>query len=200
MGRNPPIPVLRHAFFFLRHGETEANVREIVAGTRDVPLTELGHEQARAAAAALKACGITAIYSSAMRRARDTADYAARELGLPVQVVPELGERNWGVLEGKPRNLRVPGSTPPGAETPESFAHRVLSGLARINEGIPLIVAHAGVFRVLCNTVGVSEPVDPVSNAHPIRCRPPDDSNATWRFEFLAERREGFEPNDAAKG
>ncbi len=115
----PDIPLLRHAFLFLRHGETEANVRRVVAGSRDVPLTGVGHEQARTAAAALKSRGITAIYSSALQRARDTAGYVARELGLAVQVVPELGERNWGVLEGKPRESRLPGTTPQGAETPE---------------------------------------------------------------------------------
>ena len=181
----PDLPVLRRAFIFLRHGETEANLRRVVAGSQDVPLTEVGHEQARAASVALKTRGITAIYSSALQRARDTAEHAARELGLPVQVVPELGERNWGALEGKPRDTRVSGVTPPGAESAEIFARRVHSGLAKIGAGVPLIVAHAGVFRVLCNTLGVPEPADPVSNAHPIRCIPPDDSHTTWRFEPL---------------
>lgn len=185
MGRTPDLPVLRRAFFFLRHGQTDANLRRIVAGSQDVPLTEVGHEQARAAAFALRTCSITAIYSSALQRARDTAEHVAHELRLPVQVVPELGERNWGALEGKPRNLRLPGITPPGAESAEVFARRVLSGLAKINEGVPLVVAHAGVFRVLCNTLGIPESAEPVSNAHPIRCLPPDDSHATWRFEPL---------------
>ena len=187
MARTPDIPLLRHAFFYLRHGETESNLQGIVAGSRDVALTALGHKQARAAAAALKGCGITAIYTSALQRARDTADYAARALGLAVEVVAELGERNWGALEGKPRAARVTGATPPGAETSEAFTRRVMSGLAKVDEGIPLIVAHAGVFRVLCNILNVSEPADPVSNAHPIRCLPPDASRATWRFESLGE-------------
>lgn len=179
------MPLLRHAFFFLRHGETEANVHGVVAGSRDVPLTALGHAQAHAAAAALKGRGITAIYASALRRARDTADYVARELGLPVEIIPELGERNWGILEGKPRGLRVRGITPPGAETPEAYASRVLAGLAKIDGGVPLIVAHSGVFRVLCETLGVAEPVDPVFNARLVHCLAPDESHAEWRFEFL---------------
>ena len=185
----PDILMLRRAFFFLRHGETDANLLGIVAGTRDVPLTALGHEQARAAAFALKRCGVTAIYSSALQRARDTADYAARELDLAVRIVPELGERNWGTLEGQPRKLRVPGVTPPGAESAEEFARRVLSGLTKIDEGVPLLVAHAGVFRVLCSTLGVPEAAEPVANAHPIRCVPPDGSRAAWRFEPLEAKR-----------
>jgi broad specificity phosphatase PhoE len=89
------------------------------------------------------------------------------------------------VLEGQPRALRVRGVTPPGAETPEAYANRVLAGLAKIDGAAPLIVAHSGVFRVLCNTLGVPEPVDPVSNARPVHCLPPDASHSEWRFEFL---------------
>ena len=181
----PDIPLLRRAFFFLRHGETESNLRGVVAGSSDVPLTGLGHAQARTAAALLKGRGITAIYASALRRARDTADYAARELGLPVVIIPELAERNWGTLEGKPRELRVPGVTPPGGETPEAYAGRVLKGLGRIDGDVPLVVAHSGVFRVLCRTLGIPEPSDPVTSARPLRCLPPDIPRGAWRFEFI---------------
>jgi len=41
------IPVFRQSFFFLRHGESTANVARIVGGTLDVELTTRGHEQAR---------------------------------------------------------------------------------------------------------------------------------------------------------
>jgi probable phosphoglycerate mutase len=179
------ILLLRRPFYFLRHGEAESNLRGLVSGTTDVPLTARGHEQARAAAAALKDRGITTIYSSALQRARDTAEYAARSLGLPVVVVPELAERNWGVLNGQPRGLRKPGVTPPGAETPEIYAARVGKGLAAVTGDVPLIVAHSGVFRVLCKMLGVPEPRDPVTNARAVLCLPPDAAHAVWRFEFI---------------
>ena len=179
------IPLLRRAFFFLRHGETESNVRGVVAGSTDVTLTALGHAQAQAACAPLHGRGITAIYTSPLRRARDTAVYIAQSLGLPVAVIPELAERNWGILEGEPRERRVHGVTPPGAESPEAFAGRVTRGLAGIESDVPLIVAHSGVFRVLCRTLGVSEPPEPVSNARPVHCRPPEKGGSPWRFEFL---------------
>jgi broad specificity phosphatase PhoE len=180
------LPLLTRHFYFLRHGETESNVRGIVAGSTDMLLTELGHAQARAAAIKLEHRGVTEIYSSTLRRARDTADYFAHALGVPLTIIPELEERRWGDLEGKPRNLRVPGVTPPGAETPEEFNNRVLEGLSKINaRGAPLIVSHSGVFRVLCRTLGVAEPTEQIANAQPAHCVPPDPQHSSWRIEML---------------
>jgi broad specificity phosphatase PhoE len=76
--------------------------------------------------------------------------------------------------------------TLPGGETPEEFAGRVLQGLAKIKaEGIPLIVAHSEVFRVLCRTVRVAEPAEPIDNARPLRCIPPDGQQPKQRLEVL---------------
>ncbi|HVO94802.1 MAG TPA: histidine phosphatase family protein [Terriglobales bacterium] len=180
------IPLLTRPFYFLRHGETESNVRRIVAGSLDVPLTEVGHAQARAAALLLKDRGVTEIYSSALRRARDTADCVAALLHLPVRVIPGLVERRWGVLEGQPRELRVPGMTPLGAETPEEFSERVMRAFAEIEaEGVPLVVAHSGVFRTLCRALGLAEPAEQIANARPVRCLPPTLDHAFWRLEPL---------------
>ncbi|HXG52802.1 MAG TPA: histidine phosphatase family protein [candidate division Zixibacteria bacterium] len=182
----PRVPLFARPFYFLRHGETEANVLRIVAGSRDVPLTELGHVQAREAAALLAGRGITAICSSALQRARQTARYVAEALELPVTIVPELGERNWGALEGRPRDLCLAGVTPPGGETEEEFSSRVLRGFARVEpEGLPLIVSHSGVFRVLCRVLGVEPPGERIENARPVLCLPPDARSPIWRLELL---------------
>lgn len=180
------IPLLAQPFYFLRHGETESNVRGTIAGSLNIPLTVRGRAEARAAAVALERRGVTAIYSSALRRARDTAESIAAPLKLPVILIPNLAERNWGDLEGKPRELRLPGVTPQGAETEEEFTARVLKGLAEITSGgTPLIVAHSGVFRVLCRAVGILEPVEPIANARPMQCIPPDAQHSTWHIEML---------------
>ena len=63
---------------------------------------------------------------------------------------------------------------------------RVLRGLAKIDaSGLPLVVAHSGVFRVLCRVLGVAESAAPVANALPLRFVPPAQSLAAWRIEIL---------------
>lgn len=159
-------------FYFLRHGETRMNADRLIAGSVDTELTELGFDQARQAAEALVGQPISGIYASPLQRARDTAAIVAERLRLPVVSIAEIAERNWGVLEGQPRAIRVPGITPPGAETPEAFADRVLAGLAKVDAAAPLVVAHSGVFRVLCRTLRIVETQAPVANALPLRFEP----------------------------
>ncbi|HSQ03184.1 MAG TPA: histidine phosphatase family protein [Burkholderiales bacterium] len=179
------MPLFTRPFLYLRHGETISNATGLIAGSTDVALTPRGRTQAEQAARVLRDAGVTAIYSSALRRARDTALIIARELELPVTPIVELGERNWGELEGKPRALRMPGTTPRRAETPEAFAQRVLAGLARIDAPMPLIVAHSGIYRVLCRALGVMEPEQPISNCVPLRFVPPPVTGAPWHAESL---------------
>lgn len=167
----PPICALFLApFYFLRHGETEINRLGLVAGATDVALNATDRRQAQAAAALLCARGIGAIYSSPLKRARDTAECVARELALRIVVVPELAERNWGELEGKPRELRLREAAPPGGESLAAFTRRTLAGLAKIpGEGLPLVVAHSGTFRVLCSRLGIEAPAEPIENSRPLR-------------------------------
>src|ERR1700756_519896 len=88
------------AFWFLRHGETDWNVRNLSQGNVDIPLNQTGLAQARSAALLLRGKGISSIISSPLSRARVTADIAAAELGLPVQVDDGLREVSFGVQEG----------------------------------------------------------------------------------------------------
>ena len=166
-------PLLAGPFLFLRHGETENNRLGLVAGASDVPLNATGQAQARAAAQRLATSGVNAIWSSPLRRARDTADCVAQVLGLPVLVVPELAERNWGELEGRPRELRQRGVTPPGGESLEDFSARTLRGLQQIaSSRLPLIVAHSGTFRVLGAWLGLPAQAAPVANSLPLQLSP----------------------------
>ena len=179
------MPLFAGPFYFVRHGETESNVLGIVAGSTDVPLTQRGRMQALAAAQTLRTAGITAVYSSSLARARDTADCIASALALPVTVIPELAERNWGELEGRPRDERRRGMVPAGADTPQQFLQRVLRGLRKIGGGTPLVVAHSGVFRVLSRLLGVAETAAPVTNAQPVRFMPPAANASVWSAELL---------------
>lgn len=177
-------PLLRAPFYFLRHGETEVNRLGLIAGQTDVPLNETGWRQARTAARALEKRGIDAVYSSPLRRARDTAECVAERLGLEVVVLDGLAERNWGELEGKPRGLRPRELTPPGGESLEAFTRRTLAALAAIPAGgTPLVVAHSGTFRVLCAQLGIAAPEAPVANSFPLRFVPPVRESTAWTIE-----------------
>lgn len=86
--------------FLVRHGQSAGNAEGRFGGHSPTPLSDLGRRQAEAAAAALAKEGITAIYSSDLLRAVQTAEPLARLTGLPITATPAFRERNIGVLEG----------------------------------------------------------------------------------------------------
>jgi probable phosphoglycerate mutase len=179
------IALFQRPFYFLRHGETALNANRIIAGSIDTELTETGRRQAIHAGEILAGHPITGVYTSTLRRTRDTAAPIAGILKVPVIVVAELAERKWGVLEGRPRGTRMPGVTPEGAESAEEFTQRVLAGLAKIDTRVPLIVGHSGVFRVLCRALGIVETEAPVTNALPLRLEP--HPGGGWKLIPLSE-------------
>ena len=180
-------PLLGAPFFFLRHGETEPNRLGLATGVTDVALNAAGRQQAEAAAQALAGRGIDAIFSSPLKRARDTAECVAQVLGLPVSIIDEIGERNWGEFEGRPKGLRVWDAKPRGGEGLDEFTQRTLRGLARIPAGgRPLVVVHAGTFRVLCAWLDLPPRGPQVGNAHPLRLGPPASPQEKWAIEPLA--------------
>jgi len=184
--RDGAVPLFAGNFYFLRHGETDTNRLKTIAGSLDVALNETGLAQARAAVEQVRPLGITRIASSALRRARDTAAIIAQALNLPHAVLPGLGERNWGELEGKPQALRIPGVKPARAETLEQFMARTRAALALMDaRGVPLVVAHSGTFRVLCRLLMLEEAVQPIANCSPVRFTPPAQPGAAWTIETL---------------
>jgi len=88
--------------YLIRHGESESNKVDRFAGMTDFPLSELGLKQAAITAARLKNYGIQAIYSSPLKRARQTAEALARETGLEITDVYDLHEVDCGKWEGIP--------------------------------------------------------------------------------------------------
>ena len=89
-------------YFIIRHGESEANIQHVISN-RESPfkLTELGRKQATTLAQNLKNSPITAIYSSPVLRARETAEILSQSLHLPYQVTEALREYDCGILENK---------------------------------------------------------------------------------------------------
>ena len=90
---------------FVRHGETPWNAERRLQGHQDIPLNALGLAQAVAAAGYLAErhaqVPFSAVVSSDLQRARQTAEAIAGALGMDVQAAPGLRERHYGDFEGK---------------------------------------------------------------------------------------------------
>ncbi len=161
--------------FLVRHGQTTSNRDRVLQGPRlDSPLSELGHHQAQRVAAALAGEDLEALYSSPLRRARETAEEVASRHGrerLAVQVVPELYEMDYGVFAGRPYDevreemdqvldawrLGFVDQSFPGGESARIAQHRVrpfadrLLGQADARD--VAVVAHGRINRVLLATL-----------------------------------------------
>jgi len=142
-----------------RHGETDWNLQRRVQGHSDTPLNETGRAQAVALAETLAGAELDAIYASDLGRARETAQVVAERFALPVRVLPELRERNFGTWEGLTdteileRFPEAKSGSWGDAETKEEMAARVIGALRRIAEAHPggrvLVVTHGGPVRSL---------------------------------------------------
>lgn len=165
-----------------RHGQTAWNALGRLQGHTDIPLDEVGRGQARALADALADAGVTAIWSSDLGRARQTAEIVAAALALPAPTLdPDLRERRFGALEGLTRDecmAHHPGAwesyaagaganVPPGAEGRADAVARIARAVDRIaaqGGGLALVVTHGGVLRLwLMEHLGPDVP--PVANA-----------------------------------
>ncbi len=84
----------------IRHGETDWNVTKRIQGQTDIPLNETGHGQALAMAFNAAHYNFSAIYSSDLSRAYETAQKVAARCGLEVRTTPNLRERHYGIFQG----------------------------------------------------------------------------------------------------
>ena len=82
-------------FYAVRHGQTDWNALGRVCGRTDLPLNAEGERQARQTAGSLRGLAIERIVCSPLLRARQTADFAAQALGLPVRVDARLIEQDY---------------------------------------------------------------------------------------------------------
>lgn len=148
-------------FYFVRHGESEANAARRFAGRTDSPLTERGRQQAQAVAEALAHVHFDRIVSSPLSRCRDTALVIARRHQLPVDLEPDLAEIDVGEKTGTTFD-EVAGLPEwrddgfiawPGGESLDqvlSRAHGVITRIAAESAGQRvLVVGHGGVTRIL---------------------------------------------------
>jgi broad specificity phosphatase PhoE len=148
-----------------RHGESDWNRSKRWQGFADRPLTDLGRRQAVELAARLEDTELDAVYSSDLRRARDTADAVARGKGLEVRTTRDLREVDVGSWSGLTR-AEAEGQFPEAygrwlqggegwddGETYEELGERVVGAIREIakqHEGERvLVVAHGGTIRAI---------------------------------------------------
>ena len=178
---NPPPagpPLILAPYWFLRHGETDWNREQRTQGSTEVPLNANGIAQAHEAAGLLRDRGINRIFSSPLSRARDTASIVADTLRLNVTVDPELREANFGTHEGEVMGAWFAawtegGVLPEGGESFDQVQLRAIAALNRVlsKPGLPLVIAHGGMFRTLRAAMGFTASVR-TQNGVPIHCAP----------------------------
>ena len=156
----------------VRHGETIWNLETRIQGHLDSPLTETGKAQVEALAEHFKSQSFTALYSSDLGRASETALRISEKNGLSVSVTNCLRERNLGIFQGNLKeNLEktFPKEAPyyrandpdyliPEGETLRQLSRRSMKCLEKIakkHEGERvLVVTHNGVIvSLLKNTL-----------------------------------------------
>jgi probable phosphoglycerate mutase len=150
--------------FLARHGETTWNKDRRFQGQEDVPLNDLGREQARALAEVAAGHDLAALYASPLARARETAEIVGARLGLPVATDDRLMESDVGDWQGlykadierdQPEAWAAFGAAGedfrfPGGESLAEQQRRVIAALVDITQAhrLPaLVVCHRGVIR-----------------------------------------------------
>ncbi|MCS7263286.1 MAG: histidine phosphatase family protein [Armatimonadetes bacterium] len=158
--------------YLVRHGQTVWNEEGRLCGSSDIPLSEEGLAQAQRLAKRLKSVNFSAIYSSPLKRAKQTAQEIASLHQLPVLIEDDLREIDYGDWEGMkvaeavekfPEIERLRREEPmkfaaPNGEPMKLFAQRVIAAVQKIaskhaGENF-CIVAHQTVNRfILCWTL-----------------------------------------------
>jgi broad specificity phosphatase PhoE len=175
----------------VRHGQTEWNNEGRYQGQSDIPLNETGRIQARTLARQLKGYLFSAIYTSDLQRARDTADAISAVLNIPITTDIRLREINQGEWEGqfidiirnhysdlwKQRIMDPTSIRPPGGETVGEVAERVYAALDDIVRFFPngsvLIVSHGlALATVVCKVRGI-----PIGQAYAVI---PGNTDPVW--------------------
>jgi broad specificity phosphatase PhoE len=158
---------MKQTLIFIRHGQTTWNVEHRLPGQLPgVTLNDTGRKQAARLADALHILPISAIISSPLERARDTAEIIAQDRSLTVQLEPELMDTNVGHWAGKVYDdlakndpdwkafVRDPTVAPEGVETFPQVQERVVAAVERWRKqenigAYPAFVAHADIIKLL---------------------------------------------------
>ena len=141
-----------------RHGETEENKRGILQGHLPGNLSKEGKEQAKKVALRLKNEKIDAVYSSDLKRAKDTAKEILKfHKNITVHYVKELREGNVGSYTGRIKSEVDINHYPDDAEKLEKIRERAEKVLDKIysknKDKIVLFVTHSGIYKTILSII-----------------------------------------------
>lgn len=143
----------------IRHGQTAWSVAGKHTGRTDVPLTDVGRQEARDAGLTLHGWSIARAYTSPLERARETAEIVSPACGVALD--DDLVEWDYGVFEGEttPQSReRIPGWSVwthemIGGETADEVGERADRFLARVEAEVPdgnaVAFAHGHLLAIL---------------------------------------------------
>lgn len=153
----------------MRHGETDTNRNHIWQGSQDIPLNEMGREQAREASSIIDEIRPEVVVTSNLSRAIETGEIASQHSRNARFIIdPDLRERNCGTLEGltsseikekfgvfmNMTSRDIDGL--PGVEPYQAFTERIHSALQKTYSKYEgkrvLVVSHGGVLRSFYET------------------------------------------------
>jgi broad specificity phosphatase PhoE len=179
-------------FYFVRHGESEANKNGVAAGGGyDAPLTDLGRQQATEIAQKVHALNFHTIYHSPMIRAQDTAKIINQTKQAPMNLIHDLKEWELGDWQGityaelRDRTLNQ-GLHPVNGETYDAHLDRVKQAIQSIldtNDKPFMIVAHGGTFVAMTKRFNIEHNITLVKNCAIIHCKFTSDG---WQAKELA--------------
>ncbi|HEY7348580.1 MAG TPA: histidine phosphatase family protein [Ktedonobacterales bacterium] len=159
---------MKRKILLIRHGQATFNVEHRLPGQLPgIALTEEGKRQAQQTGEALAGLPISAIISSPLERARDTAALVARPRDIPIQLDADLADTNVGKWAGMNYNelsksddaewklyARTMSAAPPGVESGLDVQARAVRAAERARRAPDLgeyvaLVAHADVIKLI---------------------------------------------------
>lgn len=166
---------MKKSFYFIRHGQTDLNLRGIVQGRGvNSPLNSNGFQQAKAFFEAYQHIPFDKIYTSTLLRTQQTVeDFLTK--GIPSEQLEGLDEISWGVYEGQEQDETIMKGfqevveswrnndldlSIEGGESPNQLVERQKEAIAHMvaqqNEEKVLVCMHGRALRVmLCHLTNV---------------------------------------------
>ena len=171
-------------FYIVRHGQTEWNVKGLIQGHADSPLTEEGIKQATDLSGKLSSTNFDLVFSSDLLRAKRTAEIITLDRQLTVQTTALLRERGWGKLDGSPNEKikelydqvseerQKEAEIEHEIEAEEKVIERLVTFLRETSVAYPgktvLVVTHGGIMSRFLDHIGFwdfkERPKDAISN------------------------------------